>query len=197
MPARWTKLSRKRGHVAEPSDIEIASCFNATFARSHHTVLVGGVLAPYYLPAAAPHRSIIRYRENFAASALHEAAHWCMAGQHRLRQRDFGYWYIPSPRSEEESAAFLAAECPVQALEQIFAEAAGLPFRVSLDDLGLELSSRRQEFAAEVQARARTWRDHGLPRRAQGFVHSLTGRFGGRSDLQAGEHDVDEAILRT
>jgi len=182
--------------VAEPSDIDIATCFNKTFARSHHTVLVGGALAPYYLPSARPHRSIIRYRENFAASALHESAHWCMAGQKRLRQRDFGYWYIPSPRTAEESAAFLAAECPVQALEKIFAEAAGLPFRVSLDDLGLELSSRRQEFEAEVTARSVAWREHGLPSRARLLADSLRRWRDNRANGEAGKQHVDEAVVR-
>jgi elongation factor P hydroxylase len=170
--------------VAEPSDLELATCFNRTFACSQHTVLVGGASAPYYLPAAAPHRSIIRYRENFAASALHEAAHWCMAGKRRRVQRDFGYWYIPSPRTAAESAAFLSAECPVQALEKIFSEAAGIRFRVSLDDLDLELSSRRERFEAEVAARAAAWWNDGLPRRAQLFVENLRQCFqGDRQDV--------------
>ncbi len=159
--------------MGEPSDLDIAICFNRLFALSFHTVLVGGASAPYYLPSKAPHRSVIRYRENFAASALHEAAHWCIAGKRRLLKRDFAYWYLPSPRTAEQSAAFLAAECPVQAMEMIFAEAAGLPFRVSLDDLDLELSSRRESFAAEVAASATTWWDHGLPPRAAAFVEGL------------------------
>lgn len=168
----------------EPGDLDIARCFNRTFARSEHTVLVGGAMAPYYLPSKPPHRSIIRYRENFAASALHEAAHWCIAGTARLGRPDFGYWYVPSPRTAEQSAAFLRAECPVQALEMILAEAAGVRFRVSLDDLDLELSSRRGTFAAEVAARADRWRENGLPPRARRFVDALrrAGREGGWDD---------------
>jgi elongation factor P hydroxylase len=159
--------------MPEPTDRDIACCFNATFARSHHTVLVGGAMAPFYMPARPPHRSIIRYRENFVASALHEAAHWCMAGKSRLGRPDFGYWYVPAPRNPEQARAFLDAECPVQALESVFADAAGLPFRVSLDDLDLELSPRRNTFAAEVAARAQWWCEHGLPRRAAYFVERL------------------------
>lgn len=158
---------------AEPGDLAIAGCFNRTFALTDHTVLVGGAMAPYYMPAKPPHRSIIRYRENFAASALHEVAHWCIAGRARLGQPDFGYWYIPSPRTAEQAAAFLRAECPVQALEMILAEAAGVRFRVSLDDLDLELSSRRGSFAAEVAAQAERWRENGLPPRARRFEGAL------------------------
>jgi hypothetical protein len=159
--------------LCEPGDLDIARCFNRTFAQSDHTVLVGGAMAPYYLPANPPHRSVIRYRENFAASALHEVAHWCIAGKSRLRQPDFGYWYVPSPRTPEQSASFLQAECPVQALEMILAEAAGVRFRVSLDDLDLELSGRRESFAAEVAAQAKRWRENGLPPRALRFADAL------------------------
>ncbi len=156
-----------------PTDLDIANCFNATFARSEHVVLVGGADAPFYMPVAPPHRSIIRYRENFAASALHEAAHWCRAGRARRSRQDFGYWYLPPPRDAEATLAFLDAEVPVQALESIFSVAVGLPFRVSLDDLELELSGSRQLFAERVEIRARQFRADGLPGRAARFESSL------------------------
>ena len=156
-----------------PTDLAIARCFNATFARSENVVLVGGAEAPFYVPAAAPHRSIIRYRENFAASALHEVAHWCRAGRVRRSQHDFGYWYLPPPRNKDQTDAFLAAEVPAQALESIFSVAAGLPFRVSLDDLELELSGCRAQFAERVAARVEQWRSNGLPARASRFEAAL------------------------
>ena len=156
-----------------PTDLDIARCFNSTFARSENVVLVGGADAPFYVPAAAPHRSIIRYRENFAASALHEVAHWCRAGRVRRLQHDFGYWYLPPPRDQDETHAFLDAEVPAQALESIFSAAAGLPFRVSLDDLELELSGYCEQFAERVAARAQRWRSNGLPGRAGRFEASL------------------------
>lgn len=156
-----------------PTDLDLTRCFNRTFARSEHVVLVGGAEAPFYVPAAAPHRSIIRYRENFAASALHEVAHWCRAGRIRRLKHDFGYWYLPPPRDQDETQAFLDAEVPAQALESIFSAAAGLPFRVSLDDLELELSGFRQQFAARVAARVQQWWADGLPGRAARFESAL------------------------
>jgi len=156
-----------------PTDLEIARCFNETFARSEHVVLVGGAEAPFYVPAAAPHRSIIRYRENFAASALHEVAHWCRAGRIRRLQYDFGYWYLPPPRNKDDTHAFLDAEVPAQALESIFSAAAGLPFRVSLDDPELELSGFRELFAARVEVRVQQWWIDGLPGRAARFEAAL------------------------
>ena len=156
-----------------PTDVEIADCFNRTFAHSDHVVLVGGAQAPFYMPSPPPHRSIIRYRENFAASALHEVAHWCRAGRVRRQHPDFGYWYLPPPRDAEATAAFLDAEVPAQALESIFCAAAGLRFRVSLDDLDRELSEQRAWFANRVQERARQWLADGLPRRAARFEAAL------------------------
>ena len=156
-----------------PTDLDITRCFNTTFAHSEHVVLVGGADAPFYVPAAAPHRSIIRYRENFAASALHEVAHWCRAGWVRRLKHDFGYWYLPPPRNKEETQAFLDAEVPAQALERIFSAAAGLSFRVSLDDLELELSGFRDEFAARVELRVQQWWADGLPGRAAIFEAAL------------------------
>lgn len=156
-----------------PTDLDIARCFNSTFARSENVVLVGGADAPFYVPARAPHRSIIRYRENFAASALHEVAHWCRAGRGRRLQHDFGFWYLPPPRDKHETHAFLDAEVPAQALESIFSAAAGLPFRVSLDDLELELSGCREQFAERVAAREQLWWSNGLPARAARFESAL------------------------
>jgi len=156
-----------------PTDLDIANCFNAIFARIEYVVLVGGADAPFYLPATPPHRSIIRYRENFAASALHEVAHWCGAGRARRLQRDFGYWYLPPPRDAEATRAFLDAEVPAQALESIFSAAVGLPFCVSLDDPALELSGCREQFAERVNTRVRQWRIDGLPGRAAYFESAL------------------------
>ena len=144
-----------------------------TFARSDHVVLAGGADAPFYMPSTPPHRSIIRYRENFAASALHEAAHWCRAGRVRRKRPDFGYWYLPPPRDAGATRAFLDAEVPAQALESIFSAAAGLPFRVSLDDPELELSGCREQFSNRVSMRVQQWRIDGLPGRAGRFESAL------------------------
>ena len=132
----------------------IASAFNVTFARSHHTVLLGGGAEPYYLPAPAPHRCVLRYRQDFAASALHEAAHWCWASPAMRRRRDFGFWYLAPPRDADQQARFFAAEERVQALERLFADALGLPFQVSVDDPGGCHEAAARRFEARVRRRA-------------------------------------------
>lgn len=134
------------------TDRQIAGCFNRGLGRRHRVRLVGGAGEPLYLPG--DDWATIRYTRDYAASALHELAHWCTAGAARRRLADYGYWYRPPPRSMAERAAFARVEVPVQALELRFADAAGLPFRVSVDDLEAPPGTA-EDFAALVATEAR------------------------------------------
>ena len=117
-------------------DDEIAWRFNAACSRSHGTVLIGGALEPLYLPAQGLRPAVIRYTRDYAQSALHELAHWCLAGPRRRSRVDYGYWYLPPPRSPLQQRRFEAVETPVQGLELILAVATGVRFHVSPDNPG-------------------------------------------------------------
>ena len=97
--------------------------------------MIGGADEPLYLPGRTGRRAQLFYREDFVASALHEAAHWCIAGEQRRRQVDFGYAYEPPPRTVFAQSRFFATELKTQALEWWFAEAAGIDFKASADNL--------------------------------------------------------------
>ena len=148
----------------------IARVFNATFALEYHVALAGGASEPRFLPEPAPHRSLLCFREDFAASALHEAAHWCIAGPRRRQLRDFGYWYRPPPRQPSQQRAFVRVEARVQALESLFADAAGVPFRASADDPDACADQLYQCVLAERS----TWLACGLSQRSQRFLQALT-----------------------
>jgi len=156
---------------------EIAACFNACFARAQRTLLVGGADEPLYLPGARGGPAKLYFREDFAASALHEAAHWCIAGPRRREQTDFGYAYVAPPRSEQQQVSFFAAELNTQSLESVFAVAADVTFRPSADNL----QACTEVFAAQVQ-RARpvviNWLRTSRDARARRFLASLR-RSGG------------------
>ena len=62
-----------------------------------------GAAEPYYEPGAP---SVIYFREDFDRSALHEVAHWCVAGPLRRGLPDYGYWYAPDGRNAEQQSAF-------------------------------------------------------------------------------------------
>jgi len=138
------------------SDRCIAGAFNARLSRVHNTVLVGGGHEPLYLPARRGAKAMIRYTRDYARSALHELAHWALAGPSRLDLEDYGLWYVPPPRTPAHQAAFFAAERRVQAVESLFCGACGLPFCVSADNFGSELD----EFASRVAESAQSMRPH-------------------------------------
>jgi elongation factor P hydroxylase len=154
------------------SDRVVAGRINALIVPRYATLLIGGAVEPEYLPSTGRTRAIIRYTRDHAQSALHEIAHWCLAGASRRRLRDYGYWYVPPPRSTAQQAAFFAVEESVQALECLFAEICGLKFHVSADDPDVDAA----DFSRRVAARAERMRAEGLGSRARAVCAMLAGR---------------------
>lgn len=166
---------------------DLMALFDGVFLDTYRTRLVRGQDEPIYLPAASErdHHQIV-FAHGFFASALHEISHWCIAGEARRQLEDYGYWYEPDGRDAERQADFERVEIAPQALEQLFSEACGKAFQVSVDNLdGVEVD--RQAFAAKVAERAEHYRRAGMPLRARAFIQSLTAFY-----LQ-GEH-LTEAI---
>jgi len=155
--------------------------FNECFADNYNTRLLGGAEEPLYMPAAdcaGFHR--LYYRSDYFASALHEVAHWCIAGAQRRQQQDFGYWYAPEDRNVEQQRAFEAVECRPQALEWFFSRACGCRFQVSADNLALARRGLLDNAAFQhaVLEQVLVWRDKGLPVRAGIFYTALRREFG-------------------
>jgi len=139
----------------------IADCFNACFAEFEATNLVGGAAEPLYVPASATRPACLFYREDHAASALHEAAHWCIAGKARREKVDFGYPYSPPPRTDAAQQIFYKFELAVQALESLFCQSAGLKFTPSADNLAANTSQftkaiQSQRFLTQAWLRSST-----------------------------------------
>ena len=152
---------------------DLIRLFNDTFADTENTVLVKGDDEPLYLPADDEHpRNRVIFAHGFFASALHEIAHWCIAGKARRRRIDYGYWYRPDGRDAEEQAEFEQVEAKPQAIEKAFSEACGKPFEVSIDNLS-GVSVDRARFEARVEIALEHYRRHGFPRRAQRFIEVL------------------------
>ncbi len=153
--------------------------FQRCFARSENTRLIGGADEPIYLPAG-PERehNELYYREDYFASALHEASHWCIAGAGRRRHVDFGYWYAPEGRNPQQQAAFEQVEVKPQALEWMFSQACGYRFRVSVDNLSADgRAPDTRDFSSRVTQQARLWQSRGLPPRALQFLDALALEF--------------------
>ncbi|PTY37343.1 hypothetical protein BGP77_07405 [Saccharospirillum sp. MSK14-1] len=148
--------------------------------RQWQTQLVAGVDEPIYVPAAEE-RSLhcIVFAHGYFNSALHELAHWCVAGPERRLLDDYGYWYCPDGRNAQQQAAFEQVEVKPQALEWWFAQACGRRFRTSRDNLGGEDSDSRP-FREAVQRQALGYLHDGLPDRAHQVVQQLSHGFGQR-----------------
>lgn len=154
--------------------------FSDCFAQRYRTRLCGGADEPLYQPAQSPAGChILSYRGDHFASALHEVAHWCLAGERRRQLPDFGYWYTPDSRNVEQQHAFEAVESKPQALEWFFSRACAYRFGVSVDNpdlAGVGLLDVAA-FQRAVLAQARAWQKQGLPARAGVFYTALCREF--------------------
>jgi hypothetical protein len=170
--------------MTEPTAARIAQVFNAQFLVTHNTMMSGGAAEPLYEPAVGSQPSRILFTYDYPASALHEAAHWCLAGRARRGLRDYGYWYVPGPRNTQQRREFFAAEAPVQALEAIFAQACNVRFVVSADDFAAS-PEELEEFTGHIEQRIAQRRQR-LPERARSFAEALTRAF---ANTRALEHE--------
>ncbi|MGB0733834.1 MAG: elongation factor P hydroxylase [Pontibacterium sp.] len=160
---------------------DLITVFNRLFMPALNTELVKGDDEPIYLPASDdyPHHRII-FAHGFFSSALHEISHWCVAGAKRRTLEDFGYWYKPDGRTEEEQALFEKVEIKPQALEWILHQACGLKFHFSADNLDAGLGASAQ-FKHNVLQQVCTYLEDGvdsLPARHQSLVRALAEQYG-------------------
>ncbi|MDB2331166.1 elongation factor P hydroxylase [Alteromonas sp.] len=154
----------------------LIALFNQSFA-DFNTKLVLGNDEPVYLPASETcHYHQVVFAHGFFSSALHEIAHWCIAGDARRLQEDYGYWYCPDGRDAKQQAKFESVEIKPQAIEWAFTEAAGRKFQVSTDNLN-GAQPDREGFTKNVEAQLNAYRQQGFPPRAQRFITALTATF--------------------
>ena len=151
----------------------LVALFNTLFADRYDTCLVAGGQEPIYLPAQRPEQPHeIIFTHDYPASALHEVAHWCIAGLGRRQQIDYGYWYLPDGRDGSAQARFEAVEARPQALEWLFAETAGIHFCPSVDNLASE-NQDVGRFTAAIQREKADMRKRSIPSRAHIFLQAL------------------------
>lgn len=153
--------------------------FEHTFFQTFNTKLVKGDDEPLYLPAsnACAHHRII-FAHGYFASALHEISHWCIAGPERRLKEDFGYWYLPDGRNEQQQAKFEHVEIKPQAVEWALSVACQKPFNVSVDNLQGTAEPDRAAFQAKVLQQVAHYLTTGFPQQAQTFIETLATHYG-------------------
>lgn len=165
---------------------DIIQIFNQTFEKDYNTQLIKGEEEPIYLPARTEGNATsfhhIVFAHGYYASALHEIAHWCVAGSARRLAVDYGYWYCPDGRSASKQAEFEVLEIKPQALESLFCAAAGFTFKVSCDNLMGDFEPDHRAFALKVQRQALQYIQQGIPLRAAKLIAALQ-YFYGRTQI--------------
>lgn len=174
---------------------DLINLFNTLFQAADNTVLVRGKGEPIYLPADdnnACHR--IEFAHGYFASALHEIAHWCIAGKERRLLTDYGYWYAPDGRDENQQRAFESVEVKPQALEWIFSKACNKQFQISVDNLG-GTDTDPTPFKRAVYQQVMTYCSEGIPARAASLVAALTDWYGTADVLAEAAYSPSEIGL--
>lgn len=169
---------------------QLISVFHAVFFEPFNTQLIAHGQEPLYSPATPSQPAKIIFSHDYFASALHEVAHWCVAGAERRKLEDYGYWYAPDGRSEDQQKEFERVEVRPQALEWIFSVAAGQPFRVSADNLAQGLGPSRA-FKQAICEQAQVFCREGLPPRPAMFVKALEQAFGQSHTLNPTHYVID------
>lgn len=157
---------------------DLIQLFDQTFLKSHSTRLRGGASEPLYQPARrSGDVHCIWFTRDYFASALHEVAHWCVAGPERRLREDYGYWYAPDGRTDAEQALFERVEVRPQALEWLFSRAAGRHFRPSADNLAANVGPS-ETFKQAIHVQVQRFCREGVSERVGAFLEALVGFYG-------------------
>ena len=163
----------------------IEKAFAQSLGARHSVRLIGGFDEPLYLPATDSRAAEIRFRSDYPSSALHEVAHWCLAGEHRRALEDYGYWY-EADRSATAQRAFESVEARPQALEWVFSRAVGCAFRVSADNLSIGIA---EQFREMIRAEARLFTVK-MPQDGLRFARALV-KLTGHQDFLSTDHYLE------
>lgn len=171
---------------------DLITIFHACFGAEYNTRLIKGDNEPIYLPADTQRNyHAIYFAHGFFSSALHECAHWLIAGEERRKQIDFGYWYAPDGRTAEQQALFQRVEVKPQALEWILSKAAGYPFRVSIDNLNGE-EADTELFKQAIYEQVMHYCTYGLSERAQRFRNAISAFYRQKATLSGDDFSLAE-----
>ncbi|MFT5164287.1 MAG: elongation factor P hydroxylase [Alteromonadaceae bacterium] len=156
---------------------DLIKIFEQTFYQQYQTRLIKGIGEPVYLPQdeqSSDNRII--FAHGYYASALHEIAHWLVAGFERRKIEDFGYWYKPDGRTIAQQATFEAVEVKPQAIEWLLCVATGFDFNVSCDNLSGEPTDRLV-FQHNVYQQVKHLLENGYNKRVEQLVGALAGYY--------------------
>lgn len=176
---------------------DLIRLFDQCFSESYNTRLEKGGDYPIYLPefidegnepSERPY-NVILFAHGFYSSALHEIAHWLVAGKERRKLEDFGYWYEPDGRSAERQREFEQVEVKPQAIEWILATAANFRYFASADNLTGDAGDN-SAFKQAVYDQVKIYAEKGLPLRAEKLRQALSEFYGTPNQIDLANFDL-------
>lgn len=167
---------------SEPCIQDIIAIFDRVFSTRENTRLIKGNDEPWYIPANKDcnYHQVV-FAHGFFSSALHELAHWCIAGKERRLKVDYGYWYEEDGRSLDQQFEFAKVEAKPQALEWILSHACNYRFYISLDNLNASPGDMAP-FKEAVYEQVEQFKTAGLPSRALLLQQALADFYGQPND---------------
>lgn len=146
---------------------------NSVVMLPRQSRLAGGFPEPFYKAPTGDAPAVVQFTRDYERSALHELAHWCIAGDSRRLLDDYGYWYVPDGRNGRQQQRFFEVEVKPQALERHFCDALELPFDVSVDNLDNTDVDGLDSFKNDVEQQYNHYAATGLPERASVIYQCL------------------------
>ncbi len=170
---------------------EFVTLLNNQYLGQYNTCIVGGFDEPFYQASQSGQMAQIQFSHDYIRSALHELAHWCVAGDQRRKQDDYGYWYAADGRNQQQQDEFYKVEIKPQAIEWAFSIVLGIAFEASVDNLATQVEGV-DEFNNNLKKQFSKYATNGFPKRTQEIL-SLLANYRGIEDFmgEINKREVD------
>ena len=145
---------------------------NTKYLNKFNTMIIGGFDEPFYQASVSGNSSEIQFSHDYFRSALHELAHWCVAGVERRKIDDYGYWYAEDGRDQKQQDAFFQMEIKPQAIEWAFSIVCGVKFEASVDNLHNSITGV-DEFEKNLVVQLRSSLANGFNQRVTEIIQSI------------------------
>ena len=145
---------------------------NEHYLNHYKTILVGGFDEPFYKASQGSDLAEIRFTQDYIRSALHELAHWCVAGSERRKTDDFGYWYANDGRNQQQQNEFYKVEIKPQAIEWALSLICGVKFEASIDNLQQQVTGA-ELFEQQLHQQLKQYCSNGFNKKTRALIQTL------------------------
>ncbi len=154
---------------------ELLRLLNEQYLHKYNTKLIAGFDEPFYKAAINNKPAEIQFSHDHIRSALHELAHWCVAGVERRKLNDYGYWYAKDGRNQQQQDEFFKVEIKPQAIEWVFSIICGVKFEASVDNLNNSVVGV-EEFKRNLSVQMDSFVKNGFSKRVKEIIEIISSR---------------------